>query len=214
MTTIASRTSKSSWREYHYQTDDGHYSSWLTLNESMQYYFSGSTSSQMSVGVEIKPDNATGTAPHAAHPYASKSMQQVAFEHTTVPETWDFTVTNPDNGTFVLNFVNTKTTPISFYTTTTIEANATAAEVRSAINGFYGSVHGCTVTVTRVSYDVSGAVTTDYTLITSHLYTVSVDKQMLSFSSSGVQAAPTADADKNTTATAATIVVTPPLRGQ
>ena len=189
LTTIASLTKKSDWREYHYQTDDGHYSAWYTLEEGKQYYISGSTSSQMSVAVEIKPtiesnctvcnDTSTNdttccntTAAHADHPHASKSMQQIAYEHTIVPEQWDIQVTTPDNGTYVLNFVNTATSPVSFYTSSTIEANATASEVQSAINGFYGSVHGCGVTVTRVSYDALGVETTNYTLVNSHLYTV------------------------------------------
>jgi hypothetical protein len=33
-------------------------------------------------------------------------------------------------------------------------------------------VHGCGVTVTRVSYDALGVETTNYTLVNSHLYTV------------------------------------------
>jgi hypothetical protein len=147
----------------------------------------------MSVAVEIIPLNDTvcevcddtsasdaaccmTTPIHADHPHSSKSIQQVAFEQTIVPEVWDITITTPDNGTFVLNFVNTATDPVSVYTSASIEANATASEMASGINGYYGSVHGCSVTVDRVSYDALGVETTNYTLVASHFYNVTVNK--------------------------------------
>ena len=93
-----------------------------------------------------------------------------------MPEVWDITITTPDNGTFVLNFVNTATDPVSVYTSASIQANATASEMASGINGYYRSVHGCDVTVDRVSYDALGVETTNYTLVASHFYNVTVNK--------------------------------------
>lgn len=54
LTQIAYLAEASDWRNYHYFDDDGHYSAWLNLTAGAQYYISGSTSSQMSVGVEIR----------------------------------------------------------------------------------------------------------------------------------------------------------------
>ena len=78
-------------------------------------------------------------------------------EHTVVPEMWDIKITNPDNGTYVLNFVNTKSDPISYYTTDLIHADASANDLKNAINAFYRSVHSCYVSVIREDFDSTGA---------------------------------------------------------
>ena len=132
------------------------------------------------------------------HPHMTRSMQQIAFEHTIVLEEWDITIASSDSGTYTLNFVNVETEPPTFYTTETISADADATTVETAINGYYGSVHACDATVAG-----SGGS-----------YTVTVNKLMRSFSTSGIMALPTADEDKGTEETAATITVTQPVEGQ
>jgi hypothetical protein len=42
------------WRQYYYQTDDGHISDWISLEEGKQYWMHGQARSQMSVAVEVK----------------------------------------------------------------------------------------------------------------------------------------------------------------
>jgi hypothetical protein len=113
-----------------------------------------------------------------------------------------------------LNFVDTTTDPISFYTSATLKADATASQFESVVNGFYSSAWGCKATVNREMFDTTGAVTTNQTLATSMRYTITVLKQMATFSTSGVQALPAADKDKGTNATSARLTVTPPMRGQ
>jgi len=129
-------------------------------------------------------------APHSGHHYATKSMQQVAMEQTNEPEVWDFMITNPDAGTFVLNLVDLTSDPISVYATSSISADAEAWEVQSAVNGFYSAVWGASVEVVRTLYDASGAELTDAAATaadaTSLLYTVTVLKQMDGFSTSNV----------------------------
>jgi hypothetical protein len=44
LTTIASRGWWTNWRNYHYITDDGHFSAWIELTEG-DYYFMQSTGS-------------------------------------------------------------------------------------------------------------------------------------------------------------------------
>lgn len=63
-------------------------------------------------------------------------------------------------------------------------------------------------------YDASGAVTNNSTLADSMLYTVTVSKLMETFSTTGVMAIPTGDEDLETSATSATLTVTPPMRGR
>lgn len=117
MKVIASLKKGSSfWRDYHYQDNDGHYSEWIVLQGGQQYYFSGETKSQMSVGVEIKPDDAkpkdvtedktectdpndnstcttTSTVVSSlpsftGHKLATKGLHQIAYEQTVIPEEW------------------------------------------------------------------------------------------------------------------------------
>jgi hypothetical protein len=117
-------------------------------------------------------------------------MQQVAMEQTNEPEVWDFMITNPDAGTFVLNLVDLTSDPISVYATSSISADAEAWEVQSAVNGFYSAVWGASVEVVRTLYDASGAELTDEAATaadaTSLLYTVTVLKQMDGFSTSNI----------------------------
>jgi len=127
---------------------------------------------------------------------------------------WDFMVTNPDNGTYVINIVDTTGAKIGFYTTETISADADASTVQDAINGFYSSVWDCDVNVTRTLFDADAVEIDDAANATQMLYTVTVLKQMAGFSTSGVSVRSTADEDKGTNATEASIKTTPPTRGQ
>ena len=72
----------------------------------------------------------------------------------------------------------------------------------------------CDVTVVRTAFDADSVEITDASNATALLYTVTVNKQMDGFSTSGVQASPTADEDKETNKTEASISVTPPPRAQ
>jgi hypothetical protein len=51
---IASRNGGTSWRNYYYLEDDGHYSAWFTLTEGEQYYVSASGAEEMSVAFEFR----------------------------------------------------------------------------------------------------------------------------------------------------------------
>lgn len=53
LTTIASRGWWTNWRNYHYITDDGHFSAWIELTEGDYYFMQSTGSSYMSVGVEF-----------------------------------------------------------------------------------------------------------------------------------------------------------------
>lgn len=86
----------------------------------------------------------------------------------------------------------------------------------TAVNKFYSSVQGCDVTVIRDDFDAAGSVTTNWALTTSTLYTITVNKQMTSFSTSMIQAAAQAVTEEGSerNKTAASISITTPPKGQ
>jgi hypothetical protein len=131
-----------------------------------------------------------------------------------VPEQWTFTIQNPDDGTYVFNFVNTRSDPVSFYTTWPIRADCGVQCHKNAINAFYSSVWGTSVELERVMYDVDGVETTTFDEADLLEYTVTVNKQMESFSTTGIMAMAQKDEDNGYEKTGATITVTPPPRAQ
>jgi hypothetical protein len=148
------------------------------------------------------------------HPHAIKAVQQIAYEHSVTLEEWAVTITNPDDGTYTLNFVdNTGDTP-SLYTTASIRASASASTFRQRIKGFFDDVHDSDVSVTRQMYNSTGLEVDTYDEnVTSIVYTIKTLKLIDGFSTSGIQAVKVADSDRGTSKTAATITIITPSQG-
>lgn len=232
-TLIASLSKGSRWREYFYNLIDGtHFSEWISLVEGESYYMVGETSTEMAVAVEVKNYESVEESRRLAglstveveeepeeiiHPQLSKTVFQIAMEQTNTPEEWSLTVGSPDSGTYKLNFVNSKTTPMSYYTTSHISASASASQFASAINGFYRSVHGGHVEVTRVMYDMDSLETEDEAIATSYQYNVKVMIQVNGVSSISVTSTPMAETNKDgsikNNKTTSSISIVPPSQG-
>jgi hypothetical protein len=116
---------------------------------------------------------------------------------------WSVTVATPDSGTYFVNLVDSTKKPAVAWKSGAIAANANAATFRNAIYPFYRDVHGSDISVERIMYDASGAVTTDTALATSYTYQVSMARQISGYSSK------TATITKGTTLSTISVVAPP-----
>jgi hypothetical protein len=132
----------------------------------------------------------------------SKTLIQVSMIQTNVAEEWYLIVANPDSGSYKLNFVNPRTTPMSYVTTSSIDANTDANTFRKRVDEFYSTVWGGACSVERVMYDSDSVETTDSSLATSYRYNVKLLKQIDQISTTSITAT---KAD-----TSSSISITPP----
>jgi hypothetical protein len=116
---------------------------------------------------------------------------------------WSVTVETPDSGTYYMNLVDSTKKPAVAWKSSAIAANANAGTFRNAIYPFYRDVHGSDISVVRIMFDASGAVTTNAALATSFTYQVSMAKQISGYSSK------TATITKETTVSSITVVAPP-----
>ncbi len=116
---------------------------------------------------------------------------------------WSVTVATPDSGTYFVNLVDSTKKPAVAWKSSEIAANANAGTFRNAIYPFYRDVHGSDISVVRIMFDASGAVTTNAALATSFTYQVSMAKQISGYSSK------TATITKSTTLSSITVVAPP-----
>ena len=319
---LAYKSASDSWRNYHYVANDGHYSDWVTLLGGYYYYFSGTTNSQMSIGLEIRPnatydvvettsdctcdtttttdttsetttdnstttetttdtttetttdnstttttetttetttdtstdtttestttdnstestnstrrrldstcscdtsnstadnstENVTATVPtYNGHHHATKQIQEIAYEHSTVREEWDIVITNPDSGLYKLNLLSPPSAEnVAVHTTYyTIPANGPAWRVRRALNWYYFYYYKCWTTVTKTMYDSAGIETTVDADAATIRYRVSPNIQIDGVSTTMIAATPTAEG--NTAKTAASIAISLPSEVQ
>ena len=75
-----------------------------------------------------------------------------------------------------------------FWKTDEISDDCSASSLRSEIKGYFSSVWGSDITVTRVDYDASDVVTTDAASVAKSVYEVTLLKRIIgpSFSSATV----------------------------
>jgi len=123
----------------------------------------------LTVSVEVKPANGSANFT-STHPLASSKIQQIGFDQINTPEMWSVTVATPDSGTYFVNLVDSTKKPAVAWKSGAIAANANAATFRNAIYPFYRDVHGSDISVERIMFDASGAVTTNTALATSYTY--------------------------------------------
>jgi len=100
-----------------------------------------------------------------------------------VPELWSFTITNPDNGGFVLNMVYTDSKgKIQVKTTSLLRGDSSAGTVKNALDYWYWRVYRGHTSVTKTMYDADGQVTTDSGAASQVVYEVEVLKRLAGFS--------------------------------
>ena len=139
-----------------------------------------------------------------SHPHVRHTVQQIAIDQDNVFETWYVTVTNPDGGTYKLNFLH----PVSgdVWTSDPIAANCNRWQFRAKIVDYFSKNFGSNIEVTRDDYDSNGVLTSESGLSTASLkYTIRLMKVISGFSAS----AAVVSASK----TDASIEVVPPMSG-
>ena len=127
----------------------------------------------------------------AEHPKAMSQIQHLWIEQDNTHEQWTITISNPDSGNYVLNFLNPTTTPASLWKSTAIAANASANQMKGAINKYYNTFWGCNI---QVSLNVIDGV---------YVYTMTVPRMVEMPTASGVTAT------KSTTVSTISIVSPP-----
>jgi hypothetical protein len=99
-----SSTSRNDNRYWSDEDTDSTVSEWVNLTEGEEYYFevnhytNGWGSDHMAVAVEIEDSGIVG------HHHTMKELQMVWLESAQVFEVTRFTVTNPDDGEYILIF--------------------------------------------------------------------------------------------------------------
>jgi hypothetical protein len=81
------------------------------------------------MAVEIEQNDIDG------HHHSIKEVQQVSMESAQVFEVTRFTVTNPDDGEYILIYQNPS--DLSYWVSDRISASASANSFRYAVDGYY-----------------------------------------------------------------------------
>jgi hypothetical protein len=176
-------------------------SEWIELEEGEPYYIAGkqlqgSGGEHFSTAVEIEHDAMEG------HHHSMREVQYLSVEPAQVFDTTRITITNMDEGQFLLLMLN----PVDLKTNRTemISANATADEMRLGVKDYYAKQpnigSGCSVN--RTWYDVNGTETTNYTETVSAVYYITLNRLISAASASSITVVKTT--------TAATITVDTP----
>ena len=98
-------------------------------------------------------------------------------------------MTNPDDGKFVV-VVQCPFTGL-YNKSSEIPAKATESEVKNSLKAYYNQYFGSSITVTKVMYDSSEAITTDEAASKKNVYTLALDKLINGQSVNGVMIAKT-----------------------
>jgi len=176
-------------------------SEWIELEEGEPYYIEGkqlqgSGGDHFSTAVEIEHDAMEG------HHHSMKEVQYLSVEPAQVFDTTRVTITNMDDGQFLLLLLN----PVSLKTNKTalISASATADEFRQSVKDYYANEPniraGCSVNMTW--FDVNGTETTNKTEAVTAVYYITLNRLISAASASSISVVKTT--------TEATITVDPP----
>lgn len=134
-TELLSTTSYSDYRDW-YETRHSLtvISEWVALTEGEPYYFESdhyeaTGGDHFSMAVEIQQNDIDG------HHHSIKEVQQVSMEAAQVFEVTRFTVTNPDDGEYILIYQNPS--DLSYWVSDAISASASATSFQYAVDGYY-----------------------------------------------------------------------------
>jgi hypothetical protein len=161
---IANVTSYTTFRDYY--ANPNQISSWISLTAGDYYYFEidhlqGGGSEHVSVAVEIEQSAVS------SHPNSVKEIQRLQINPVNVREETIFTITNPDSGYLEIYFYTSATTSYGPYT---VYASATASQMQSAINSYYTTYQGASVSVQLVMTDADGNNVTTQSAATTNTY--------------------------------------------
>jgi len=111
----------------------------------------------LTVSLEIEPVDKI-----AKHPKASRSMQQLALEQVNTFEEWRITVSSPDGGNYIINFLNPTTTPASLWQSDEISNTADAQTFKNKIIPYYQKFWKIwDLDVKRTMFTSNGDITVD-----------------------------------------------------
>lgn len=146
---------------------------WLSLTKDLKYYIEathaeGGGNDFMSVGVEIEDSNGK------AHHHAIKEIQDIEVTTDRTFEKFIIKVDNKDAGKYKIGFQNPNVNSNKPNVTGLIAADASADDMRKALNGPIRFFSGSNVNVELEKLDKDGAVTTVDADVVSHKYTVTL----------------------------------------
>jgi hypothetical protein len=162
----------------------------------------------LTVAVEIeKTDNSTG------HYHSLKEVQYLGFMPDTINhDTVRITIENPDDGNYLLSFVNPETMGLTM--SSQFAANADVAKVRDAVKAFYADTYESDIKVELTMYDAANATTTNLTDSVKNVYDIKMLKLISSESTSKIYVAKTTTKSKVSVQYPSEVQLsTPPISG-
>jgi len=150
------------------------YSKWVTLTKDEYYYFETTLKNEagiqhQTIGVEMKPE-----VMPASHPLMETQILRFSLSQSGLKyDTMEIKVKKPDEGLFVLMFLNP--TNSEWVKSGSIKAGCTADEMKAGIKGYYNSLFKVDPLVTLTYRDFNGElVEADSENMTELIYTVEV----------------------------------------
>jgi hypothetical protein len=190
----------------YWKNDDGlnRSSEWIDMVKGEHYYLEalhaeGGGGDHLAVAVEIEQSAITG------HYHSVREIQELTISVENNKDTTRITVTNADNGEYILNFQD----PVSlkYLASNKIRTNATASQFADGVNTpFCQKLYGSWCDVTLQMFDIDGNITTVNNDAVTRVYTMQIRKLISTVSSSNILVAKTS--------TAATIKVDLPANVQ
>ena len=180
---IAKRGWSIGWRQYFYNKDEGQRSEWITLEKGKQYFMMAestrfSNMDHLTVSLEIEPTDKVDK-----HPKSSRSMQQLSLDQVNTFEQWRITVSSPDGGKYIINFLNPTTTPASLWKSDELSNTADAQTFKNRILPYYNKFWRIwDLDVKRTMFTSNGDITEDATTMVTITYTVTLKKLVTGFS--------------------------------
>ena len=161
----------------------------------------------LSVAVEIKQTEMEH------HHHAIKERQLVQISTENLLDTTNITVTDADDGQYVLMMKNPKTLAIT--SSSPISPKATATQFSSAVWKYYWWTYWSHINVKLHTYDAAGNITSNATLITKRVYQIEVRRLISSESVSSILVAKTSTKAKIVVLTPGKVQLSsPPLSGK
>jgi hypothetical protein len=105
-----------------------------------------------------------------------KEVQRLQVNQEVIRERSQVIITKPDAGTFVINIQNPLNNKL--WTSKAISTSATGGEFGNAISGYYSSVWGASISVSRTMYDLTDSIVTDVILSVKSVYEIVVHKSL------------------------------------
>jgi hypothetical protein len=178
----------STYHRYFMRQSNDYITEWLNFTKGEKYYMYGKHyerwgNDNFVVGVEIEQPEETAIVDHH---HAMKEIQYVeAGVADPKFDTIRITVGNPAaGGKYYLNYQNP--TNLTYWTSSAIDVAATAAQMKSAVKGYYSGVYSSDINVNLTMYAANGTNVSDAAEAETYVYHIVMRKLISTVSASNI----------------------------